>query len=144
MMLSLSITIYLMLQANTDVVVGASDGSRSFIQDRYAVTNYCLPLLLHMFLERWSTALGVMPRVDNSDDLLSTSVTRENGFTTISFIRALDTADRRDDISLSGDDRHFVYAWGGSVDYTTQDIRQHPLTPIVSTNRIILPDICLG
>ena len=86
-----------------------------------------------------------MPRLDTIDNLMYTSVTRENGFTTISFVRALDTFDSVDDLSLTTD-RFFIYGWGGSVDYTTGNIGRHPQVPIVSSSRISLPsvDVCAG
>ena len=84
-----------------------------------------------------------MPRVDEVSNIMSTSVTRENGFTTISFIRPLNTLDTTDDISLS-ENRYFMYAWGGTFDYQTGNIGKHPMTPTISNGLIILPDICLG
>ena len=81
-----------------------------------------------------------MPDIDMQDDLRSTRVTRENGYTTISFIRARDTGDSSTDLSLNND-LHFVYGWNGPVDdYATSSIGYHRHTPIVSQSRISLPD----
>ena len=87
---------------------------------------------------RWSTARGVEPRVDANNSLISSSVSRENGFTTISFIRRVDTRDTDDDLDLS-DNLFFVYGWGGTVDFDSNRIQQHPLTPMVSQEEITIP-----
>ena len=87
---------------------------------------------------RWSTARGVEPRVDADNSLISSSVSRENGFTTISFIRRVDTRDTNDDLDLS-DNLLFVYAWGGTVDFDSNRILRHTLTPMVSQDEITIP-----
>ena len=96
---------------------------------------------------RWSTERGVEPRVDATSNLLSTSVTRENGYTTISFARKKNTEDTQDDIDLSNSEgRFFTYGWGGTVDFNTNTIGYHPATPIVSTERVVIPSsaTCTG
>ena len=73
-------------------------------------------------------------------DLQSTRITRENGYTTISFIRDRNTGDSSTDLSLNNN-LHFVYGWNGSViDYAAMSIGYHRHTPIVSQSRITLPD----
>ena len=88
---------------------------------------------------RWSTARGVEPRVDANNSLLSSSVSRENGFTTISFIRRVDTNDTNDDLDLSNN-LFFVYGWGGTVDFDSNSIQRHLLTPMVSQDVITIPN----
>ncbi len=83
-----------------------------------------------------------MPAMDTFSSIMSTSVSRDNGFTNISFIRLLDTLDS-DDLSLT-QDRFFIYAWGGPFDYQTGNVGQHVQTPTVSPSRIVIPNLCIG
>lgn len=64
----------------------------------------------------------------------------EDGFTTISFTRPIESNDTTDDYSLDNC-INFVYGWGGSVNYETNTIGYHPNSPIVSNDRVCLPDI---
>lgn len=128
-------------------MVGSISGRSVLIQDRYGrVTRH------HYdddddVIARWSTQRGVEPRVDTSNDLLSMSVTHVNGYTTISFARRKDTNDTVDDLDISNPEgRFFVYGWGGAVNFGTNTISYHPQTPIVSTNRVVIPSsaTCTG
>ena len=94
-------------------------------------------------MSRWSVATGISPRMDSVNNLFSTSVTREDGITTMSFVRALDTRDSTDDVDLTTE-QFFIYGWGGTIDYSSGAIGQHPQTPIVSTDKINLPTTCTG
>lgn len=109
-----------MMMADTDIVLGASDGTNAFITDRYATGRS-------------------MPPIDSESNLDSTRVTRENGYTTISFIRDRDTGDS-EDLSLN-DNLFFVYGWGGPVlSFEDMTIGQHPTTPIITNTRVVLLD----
>ena len=62
------------------------------------------------------------PIVDGSQDISRLAVTLENGVTTISFVRPLNTTDRSGDIDL---DRQFYMLWaiGGNVNnYQANDL----------------------
>ena len=86
---------------------------------------------------RWATARA-QPRIDSTQNIQSVSITRTGGYTSMSFIRRINTGDNSDDISLSSP-RFFVYGFNGPVDFTSNSIRQHRNTPVISNNRITLP-----
>jgi hypothetical protein len=105
---------------NSDVVVGASDGSgNSFIVDGFAF-------------------LRALPEKDNSSDLMDQSVMRNGGNVTLQFTRQRVTADDRD-LSL---DRcvYFLYAWDGRVlDYDSMIYSKHR-SRFISPKLICLPN----
>lgn len=88
-------------------------------------------------LFRWAFARA-LPRVDSTQNIQSTSITRTGGYTSMSFIRLINTGDGSDDISLSSP-RFFVYGFNGPADFTSNSIGQHRSTPVISNNRITLP-----
>lgn len=89
---------------------------------------------------RYSTARGVEPRVDQVSNIRDTSASSEDGFVTVTFTRPIVSPDSVDDRSLSNC-TFFVYGWGGPVTYPGPRIGFHPTTPIVSNERICLPNI---
>ena len=89
-----------------------------------------------------------MPPADTNNSLLATRVSYSNGLTTFSFIRALSTGDTTQDIDLSSP-RFFVFAVNGTAVFSNGKITSvgpHPMTPIISNNRVILgtPEQCPG
>jgi len=57
-----------------------------------------------------------MPPMDASQDVSNVSGGVENGWTTVTFSRALNTGDAADDFVFDGQScAYFLYAWGGSV-----------------------------
>lgn len=96
--------------------------------------------IIYMFfhvLSRWASARA-RPQVDGSQNIFNTSITRSGGYTSMSFIRRINTRDSSQDISLSSP-RFFVYGFNGPVDFSSNSISQHRNTPVVSNNRITLP-----
>ena len=88
-----------------------------------------------------------MPQADVNNDLLATSVSHSNGFTSFSFIRTLFSNNSRD-ISLVSP-RFFVYGANGTATFSDGRISrvgQHPDSPIVSNERVTLgtPSQCPG
>lgn len=56
------------------------------------------------------------PPIDVTQNVQDVSGTAQNGWTTITFSRALDTGDMADDFIFDGQScAYFLYAWGGSV-----------------------------
>jgi hypothetical protein len=90
-----------------------------------------------MIHDRWSTARGVQPRIDQQNDILYSTVSRANGITTMTFIRKLNTGDTTDDISLDTP-RFFVFGYDGPADVSANTISYHRSTPVVSNDRISL------
>ena len=79
------------------------------------------------------------PAIDASQNISDVTATHDNGITTITFTRPRVSTDNRD---LSLDQCvYFLYAWGGSIDYSTCRAGQH-------TNRepsdfqFCIPDNC--
>ena len=90
----------------------------------------------------------VQPRVDNIQNIINASVSRQNGHTILDFIRPLSSGDNADDISLTSC-RYFLYAFGGAVtDFAQFEIGYHGASNrFDSSQRICLearPDQCLG
>ena len=89
-----------------------------------------------------------MPPADTTNNLLATSVSHSNGFTTFSFIRPLSTGDASQDIDLTSP-RFFVYGFNGTATFSNgriASVGQHPRTPIISNERVTLgtPEQCPG
>lgn len=107
--------------AGTDVIVGwRTENGEAVIQDRKA-TAYAQPPL------------------DSQQDATLISSSRVDSVTTLNFSRPLITNDK-DDISLSYNCVHFIYAKGGK--YSSNSISYHDNTPIISTKKICIP--CTG
>ncbi len=101
-----------------------------------------LYIIIILYHNRMIGMSRVMPAMDTFSSIMSTSVSRDNGFTNMSFIRLLDTLDT-EDISLT-QDRFFIFAWGGPFDYQTGNVGKHVQTPMVSPSRIVIPNLCIG
>lgn len=80
------------------------------------------------------------PPLDSQQDATLISSSRVDSITTLNFSRPLITNDK-DDISLSYNCVHFIYAKGGT--YTSSNsITYHDNTPIISSKKICIP--CTG
>lgn len=69
---------------------------------------------------------------------MHTKVYRENGVTTMSFIRLINTGDSSQDLALDIP-RFFIYGFNGAADVGAGTISYHSSgTPVVSNDRVIL------
>lgn len=87
------------------------------------------------FVYRKATAYA-QPPLDSQQDATLISSSRVDSVTTLNFSRPLITNDK-DDISLSYNCVHFIYAKGGK--YSSNSISYHDNTPIISTKKICIP-----
>ena len=79
------------------------------------LTTCCTIIACLMSLLRYATARAPPP-LDERQDISSFSVTANDGYTTISFSRRVDTGDDEDDIDLTMC-RYILWAYGGMVDF---------------------------
>ena len=97
-----------------------------------------IPLFSLFF--RYATGRS-MPPADVIDNLLVPRVVYSNGYTAFSFIRTVSSVDTTQDIDLSRP-KFFVYALNGAATFNADgsiaSVRQHPSTPIISTERVTL------
>ena len=80
-----------------------------------------------------------MPFLDESNDLTATNAINIDGYTTISFTRAVDTGDD-DDIDLTMC-RYILWAYGGIVDFDTPGLLSGHTRRGVFSEQLCLPDI---
>jgi hypothetical protein len=107
------------MMANSDIVVGASDGSNSFVSDMFATGR-------------------TRPPVDASQDISDMSIATVNGMTVMMFTRPIVSTDAND-IGLD-QDRFFLFPTvGGPVTIASRQIGYHTQTPIISGTRVSLP-----
>ena len=91
------------------------------------------PIQTFRFIETYAPA-----PIDDSQDISNATASSSNGFTTMQFTRPLAASNPRD-LSLT-ECRFFFFGWGGSANVASRSIEQHLNTPIVSTDRICLPE----
>ena len=84
----------------------------------------------------------MLPPLDERQDISVLSVTTNDGYTTISFTRHVDTGDDEDDIDLTMC-RYILWAYGGMVDFDTPgpSSPHTPTTRGVFTEQLCLPNI---
>ena len=131
-----------MLQPNTDIIVGAADGTGFFVDDRFVCEcsdlhsrNYSISLLS----KRYASA-RTQPPEDPSQDITNTTATLQNGFTTVNFTRPRSSTDSND-ISLDGQNRYLLFAYGTTVNVAARSISYHGSTRGVLQSSFCLPPL---